>query len=709
MISTLNSLSTHLQPSGNPSFKKEPCQEVKKTCISRYKPRVGIQATEENSSLDVPRTIFVHVEQFFDGAGRGVTNIFSSRLPTPLEELVKECAAPYDLDPVHRPRLQKVFINILPDAEKEILRDKIGDLLHVIMRLKSLGGMTTFLMISQPGSYKGSKFSDVLECLQLILHLHTFGLVNKEVIAALNDFHSKRLSVEQLLEKVKKEYLKKSPKDQIEQTCKVLEDGGCKELEEFRSTIKYAKYFLDDKTLSFLLNPISFYHVKDISPFIKAIHLMEVILSRHGSLEGLLVDFSLSRIGVKELEASLEKKVIELNNSSIQEDSVDSVLARFSNLSPSEIDQMEIEYTVVKELSPTLKDMGMSELSLLANHIRRKCQQAPLTKEDSRQLLGVVRESIRKEFGIYPNSTQMLSVIGLLIHGEKVRGSVAQINTGEGKSTIITILAFYFAAQGKYIDIIAPSRYLAERDDLKYHHFFSRFGITTSNLCTDTPTQANFSGKIIYSTNFDFEFALMRDYFAEKPMRTISQGSKIVERPFQVVIVDEEDNLFIDSALSSARIAIPGLLSMHDVYVPLFEFVRQNVDAIHSLSNGGTLVGSQQFFEAREIVRQFLKGPEDLLDLFLDERVEMLLNSTLKALQLQEGNDYIVRSTEGKKEIVIVDQKNTGRLAEKSKWSHGLHQALEVKENLPIEEEHSMPASLCHPIYFRKYEPRNGC
>ena len=139
---------------------------------------------------------------------------------------------------------------------------------------------------------------------------------------------------------------------------------------------------------------------------------------------------------------------------------------------------------------------------------------------------------------------------------------------GEGKSTIITLLAFYHACLGLNVDVIAPSRYLAERDQVKYHEFSQLFGISTSHICTDDPTEENFKGQIIFGTNSDFEFALMWDSIREK---------RLWKRPFCIALVDEVDNLFIDTALNSARISLPSQGKYGWVYQPILNFVKENL------------------------------------------------------------------------------------------------------------------------------------
>jgi preprotein translocase subunit SecA len=697
-----------------------------KTVLSAYKTSVGVQRIEHNAYLDCGRTCVVNVGQFFDGTAYYLGKIFTSCFPwtggkqAVIERLVATHAMQYDIAEVHYSRFPSIFCNFLSDEPEEDLSLKIAPLIHLIARWKKTVGMTSFLMLTQPGSYKESSYAEVFECWQRLVDVYERGFVKPSVVMAFNDFYLSRIPIQKLIAIVHEaecsEFFSSTDLsfqegDSIEvKNVYAIHDliagGPAKQqcnLDVFYQCMSAAKTILKDM-FPLLLNPISYYHVIDFAAMKNILHLFETILQKGGGVGSFLQEFYQARLSLQGLERALEKKLSEMAGSAADEEPVDSVLGRFSHLSPSAQSSMAEEYRTICKMGEPLRNVGMNALVSHARSIQEKCQRGALLKEDLLFLLAIARESIRKHFGMYPHNTQMLALLGLLNHPKSVKGRIAQVKTGEGKSVIIAMLAVYLACQGKYIDIISSSRYLAQRDAEKYGGYFARFGISSSHLCTDSPTAANFSGQIIFSTNFDAEFSVMRDYFAETPMRTVGDSAHTKPRHTHVVIVDEVDNLFIDSALNSARIAIEGGTSIRDVYTPLFKYVQERIETLLPVLYDAALRQTKDFTEAKQIVRQCVKVPPETMELFLDERVEMLLRSAIRSIELSEGKDYIIRSVGERKEIVIVDHSNTGRLAEKSKWSHGLHQFLQVKHEVPIDEENVMPASICHPVYFGSYD-----
>lgn len=104
-------------------------------------------------------------------------------------------------------------------------------------------------------------------------------------------------------------------------------------------------------------------------------------------------------------------------------------------------------------------------------------------------VLAVLREFIRRQMKILPYNTQILSVLGLINKKQELKGRIAQVRTGEGKSTIVAILSAYMALQGNFVDIITSSQYLAKRDKEKYEDFYKSLGISCSHICSNQPTK----------------------------------------------------------------------------------------------------------------------------------------------------------------------------------------------------------------------------
>lgn len=186
-------------------------------------------------------------------------------------------------------------------------------------------------------------------------------------------------------------------------------------------------------------------------------------------------------------------------------------------------------------------------------------------------MLAIIREVVRRCFGILPYNTQMISVLALLSQPEKSKGRVAQILTGEGKSTIIAVAACYLALRGDFVDIITSSHYLAVRDQKKNARLYEMLGLTSSHICYTQPIREHFNGQILYGTNTDFEFSLMRDALYGLELRRSPREGRLVKRTTESVIVDEVDNLLLDMALNSARLAVSAPEHTSWVYEPLYK------------------------------------------------------------------------------------------------------------------------------------------
>jgi preprotein translocase subunit SecA len=717
--------------------------------FKKYGLEVKAQTLDSNSSLNPLETSLVNVQQFFGGTGFFISRIFQSTSLTPYVQNVYACAQCYDIAEVHYSRFPEMFEHLVSRQPPEEQNSNIKALIHPLAKFKEKYGMTAFLLLTQPSSYSKGRcdYADVLELYQRLVYLHDHGRIHDSLMEAMRKFHLAEIDVHQLLASVIKAECQQeeetSPTScvgshgfsptleglcranifnwshayQVERILEVMSWHNpnmvnASSSDNVISTIAKAKGILNEQQFSALLNPISYEHVVDISLLSTAVRLMGIVFQGGGYIDGELELFRAARLSLSGLIVALEGYILGLSIAASTERNLDEVLKGFESLTPDELFSMKREYLAICRIGEELLHKSVDELVAQAKTIRSNCLNAPLTAKDSRILLAVARESIRKEFGIYPYETQMLAILGLIGHPENVKGRIAQVLTGEGKSAVIAMLALYQACQGRCVDIVSSSRYLSQRDQEKFARYFDRFGLSSSHLCTDSPTEKNFCGQILFATNFDFEFALMRDFFRSKPMRTIEVDGKKIERPFHVVIVDEVDNLFVDSALNSARIAISGRMATREIYAPIFQFVQERREKIQSLLKHGCFVNSPEWKEVSRIVLESLQTKNrpaevDAFQSFWPERLQMLIHSALIALDYEEGREYLIKTAQSssdqiKKSIVIIDQSN-GRLAERSRWSHGLHQFLEIKHDIVPEEEHVTPCSVCHPVYFQKY------
>lgn len=419
----------------------------------------------------------------------------------------------------------------------------------------------------------------------------------------------------------------------------------------------------------------------------------------------LLEKYHASQLTLKGLSQELDLLKDQIDRERFPEKELSEVLSEFNQVSfPLPKEKLALifdQYQTLQELGKKIKSGSLKQWSTTAEEIRKRYAAGSHAKEDVLLLLSIAREAMGAKYGIYPYNTQILTVLGLLAYPAECKGSIAQVYTGEGKSTITTLLAFIHACQGKTVDIISSSRYLAQRDAKKYACFFEEFQITTSHICADDPPASYFRGQILYGTNYDFEFALMHDELRAKQNRLWKQGGQLVPRAFEVAIVDEVDNLFIDSALNSARIAIPALQTTEWMYSPILAFVQSHKETIEKTTPA--FLQLKMLEDLRQELRHFQKGLyQKEAEAFTDQQLIQSIDKAYQALYVfKEKQDYIIQC---QKKITIVDWNNTGRLKEESRWQDGLHQFLEAKHDLEIQRESLTVASLCHPVYFNLYQ-----
>ncbi|WP_213156137.1 helicase-related protein [Neochlamydia sp. AcF65] len=397
------------------------------------------------------------------------------------------------------------------------------------------------------------------------------------------------------------------------------------------------------------------------------------------------------------------------------------------------LEKILTQYQHIQKYCFAWHQLKLSQLIAKAIQIREMAKKAPLEEDKILELVAIGRLAIRIKFGIYPYNTQILALLGMMTDQ---KGRIAQIKTGEGKSTIIALLAFVCVMQAKPVDIISSSQYLAKRDCRKYTKFFKAFGIKSSHLCTKNPEPERFRAHIYYATATDLEFSVMREklYFAnlfEERMKATD-----LEAISGCVIVDELDNLTIDTLMNGARLAEEAEISYDWIYGPILSFVEQKeqralmqILAVVLSSNPSEDLDINQFiaFINREIkkshsvdnLRKFLEEQmngrfKDAVALLSDEQLERWLKYAFKALYyLKENKQYVVEekkleSNRTRREVKIIDADNTGRKMEGSRWSNGLHEFVEAIHHIPIQRESLNPISMSHAVLYQRYPTMYG-
>lgn len=464
----------------------------------------------------------------------------------------------------------------------------------------------------------------------------------------------------------------------------------------------------------------------------ETIQLIQKLLELEEDIEEIfpiLSDFSSQKLSLSLCMQKLDQAKAEIYRRKYPEKDLQEVINAYSSteypIAQSELTAIIEDYQEIARLGLGLQNLNLQQLAERAMTIRESCSHQSISKQDKLLLIAIGREAIRFKFGIYPYNTQILALLGMLNYPSSLKGRIAQAKTGEGKSTLVALLAFYLAGQGKTVDIISSSSYLAKRDQEKYQNFFEVFGVTTSHICNRNPVQKDFQGQILYGTNTDFEFALMWDYLHQRGLRKTEVKGKMVPRKFDSVIVDEVDNLFIDTANNSARLAISIEKTQSWIFKPILDFVtecREGIKAFGLCNNSSGMVTSDI---AQGIIcylkKSLGKGKSQEILSYIESIEETQwakwISYAYQALYQKELNkDYIIKpkdkddpdSAGSGNSIVIVDADNTGRLQEGTRWGGGLHEFLEAKHNLAIKQGNVVSASMCHPVFFSYYSQIYG-
>lgn len=395
---------------------------------------------------------------------------------------------------------------------------------------------------------------------------------------------------------------------------------------------------------------------------------------------------------------------------------IEETISRFSQLdeiiqfplSAEELVKIKAEYLEVKARIHILKKSPAVDVKETV----KRCALEWRDQHDlsaKHQLIAILAENIRHIYKIAPYDTQILSFLALVNTPEKLKGRIAQIKTGEGKSTMIAMLTAFMACQNQFVDVVTSSSYLAIRDCKKYTPFYQTLGLSVSHICERQPKQSHFHGQILYGTNTDFEFALLRDGLSHAELRHSMLNGKLQPRTFDVVIIDEVDNLFLDTALNSALLSVPGHEDWSWIYEPILTFIKDPLNQI-----GVLLLPKESIRALRQYLMTLLaeKYHEQILNLSVHCLRKWLSSAQNVLFKKLEKRDYIVKpvrkhseeNTCSSHEIVILDYMNTGRLNEGSQWRDGVHQFLQAKHKLKITPESLTAASLAHPTYFGLYK-----
>lgn len=376
-------------------------------------------------------------------------------------------------------------------------------------------------------------------------------------------------------------------------------------------------------------------------------------------------------------------------------------------LSAEELKSLNEQYVEIKKLQEELLKCDNTELTRREQACKAELQKSSNMLQNKLHLLAIIRERIKRAFGVYPTNVQMLNVLALLNDPKGKR--LAQIKTGEGKSITIAILAAFKAFTNK-VDIATTSSDLAKRDAEKFKLFYQSMGLTVDCLqerSTAFSTKA-LRADVLYGPTAEFEFVHLFDGLGE-------HGISRKHRPYKVMIVDEVDSMFLDTQDSPAYIASKIESFTPEVYKKVWEFMEREEKKEGAKKNDKMEVNdnmeinnqnqNEENEEKEDIVQALRKYLKDLAKKIPDHKLEDWIESCRDAKhRFQENKQYIVK--EGK--IVIVDYQHTGSLMQGRTWHDGLHQFIGLKHNLDIEPENGTSGQMTHHQFFNLYEELYG-
>ncbi|MDL4839245.1 preprotein translocase subunit SecA [Aquibacillus rhizosphaerae] len=344
----------------------------------------------------------------------------------------------------------------------------------------------------------------------------------------------------------------------------------------------------------------------------------------------------------------------------------------------------------IEALEPKFEQLSDEALRSKTEEFKKRYQDGETLDDLMVEAYAVVREGAKRVLGMRPFPVQLQGAVAL--H----EGNISEMKTGEGKTLASTMPAYLNALTDKGVHIITVNEYLADRDARDMGQLFEYLGLTVGmngNSMTKEEKREAYLKDITYGTNNEFGFDYLRD-------NMVLYKEQMVQRPLHFAIIDEVDSILIDEARTPLIISGSARKSA-SMYQQANSFVRtlkNEDDYTFDEKTKGVQLTEEGMNKAE---RAF--GIENLFDL---DNVTLThhINQALKAhVSMHRDTDYVVEEDQ----VVIVDQ-FTGRLMKGRRYSDGLHQAIEAKEGLQIQNESMTLASITFQNFFRMYDKLAG-
>ena len=346
----------------------------------------------------------------------------------------------------------------------------------------------------------------------------------------------------------------------------------------------------------------------------------------------------------------------------------------------------------VRAWDSRVQSLSEDELRAKTDEFRARLRAGETLDDILVEAFAVVREASTRELGLRHFDVQLIG--GALLH----EGWVAEMRTGEGKTLVATLPAYLNALEGKGVHVVTVNDYLAARDATEMGRIYRYLGLTVGVIQSDMDSDERkraYACDITYVTNTEIGFDYLRDNMA-----TDAEELVVLTRPFNFAIVDEVDSVLIDEGRNPLLITGTGAVNDSDRYVTaskVAENLVQGSDYKVVLKEKTAELTDEGMYRAETML-----GVSDLWDAQNPWGKYILLAVKAKSLFIKDI-DYIVR--DGK--VIIVDP-STGRIQMNRRWNDNLHQAVEAKEDVEINGENAIIASISYQCLFKLYKKLSG-
>ena len=368
----------------------------------------------------------------------------------------------------------------------------------------------------------------------------------------------------------------------------------------------------------------------------------------------------------------------------------------FSRSEKKKLAEFQRTVQLINDLEPEIEKLSQDMLLKRISEIKSEISNGKKIDDYLVESFAMVREASKRTLGQRHFDVQLIG--GMVLHN----GGISEMKTGEGKTLVSTLAAFLNSLSGKGVHIVTVNDYLARRDAEWMGSIFNYLGLSVGCLTNDTEgrekRKEQYACDITYGTNNEFGFDYLRDN-----LRVLKQN--IVQRDHNFCIVDEVDSILIDESRTPLVIsgAIEDKTTLYNSINKIIPFLNDDDFEIDEKTKTANLTDAVND-KAEKILKERNIISEGTLYDISNVAVVHHINQALRANKLfEKDRDYIVKSGS----VVIVDE-FTGRTMEGRRYGDGLHQAIEAKENVKVQNESQTLASITYQNYFRLYNKISG-